>query len=66
MIRRKSIGEVSAGSGLELAFADAVAVTFNGGEVGMMSKAVEKGGDTGSVREDGVPFSEGTIGCNED
>ena len=54
-----------AGCGFLFAFPDAIAVAFNQGHVGVMQETIEKGGNTGSVGKDHVPFFEGTIGSHD-
>jgi hypothetical protein len=49
------------GFGFSLAFPLAVVVAFEEGDVGMMSEAIQQGGDAGGVGKDRIPFLEGFI-----
>ena len=59
-------GRRLAGGGFEVAFAEAVALAFNDEEVDVVSEAINEGGDTGGVREDGIPVFEGTISSDDE
>ncbi len=48
------------------AFPDAITLTLEQGDVGMMGEPVQQCGDTGGVREDSVPILKGKIGCQHD
>jgi hypothetical protein len=49
-----------------LAFPDAIAFALEEGNVGVVSEAVEKSGNAGSVWENGIPVLEGKIGGEDD
>ena len=51
--------------GLQFAFPDAVGSTFDQGDVGMMSQAIQQSGDAGSVGENGVPVFESLVGSQQ-
>lgn len=63
---RRKILFLAAGGGFLFAFADAVTLAVQDHDFGMVSEAVEQGGDAGGVGEDLVPFFEGSIGGNGD
>ena len=54
-----------AGCRFLFAFPDAIAVTLDHGHVGVMQETIQKGGNTGGVGKDLVPFFEGTIGSHD-
>ena len=58
-------GGLATRSGLELALADAIAVTLEDGDVGVMSEAVDECDDAGGIREDGVPACEDEVGGDD-
>jgi len=45
---------------------NAVAIAFNGSDVGVMSKAVKESGDGSSVRKDLVPVVKFAVGGDDD
>src|SRR6266508_6487272 len=49
-----------------LALAEAIALTFQFGDIGMVCEPVDKRDDAGGVRKDFVPFLEAAIGCHND
>jgi hypothetical protein len=55
----------SAGGGFQLAFAHAVALTLDQGDIGVVGEAVQQSGDDGGVGEDGIPVFEGTVGGDQ-
>ncbi len=57
---------IAAGSGLQLAFAEAIALAFNDEEIDVVREAVDEGGDASGIGENGVPVLEDEIGGDDD
>ena len=53
-------------NGLFLTFMDAVTLSADHGDIGMVSELVQKGGNGSGVWENGVPVAEGEVGGDED
>lgn len=56
------LGFPGAGGGFLFAFADAVALAFDHGDIGVVGEAVQQGGDHRGVGEHGIPVLEGAVG----
>src|SRR5487761_1577441 len=52
--------------GFQFAFSNAVGSPLDQGDVGVVGEAVEEGGDTGGIGEDGVPVFESFVGGQQD
>jgi hypothetical protein len=54
------------GLGLKLGLAAAIALALDGDDVGVVDDAVDQGGGTGCVGEDGGPIAEGEVGGQDE
>ncbi len=52
-------------SGLQFAFAEAIAPAFNEQQIHVVGEPVDEGGDAGGMGKDGVPVFESTIGAEQ-